>query len=305
MPARVLVLLAAATVVVGACASPSSEPAETAGEPSSEPAEPTTSGEPSCEPAEPTTSGDRAGRWPSLLDDLDPAEPARWTVEVRERLPHDPGAFTQGLQVLEDGRFLESTGLRGRSTIRIVEPSTGAVLQREALLAEEFGEGATGVGDTVVQLTWKRGTARRWTLPALEPLSGWRYEGEGWGLCLIGERLAMTDGSSTLTFRSPIDFSIIERVTVTLAGDEVVDLNELECVDGHVIANVWQTETIVVIRPDGAVVAVVDGGPLVDEIDADNPLDAVLNGIAVRDAETLWLTGKLWPTVFGVRVVES
>lgn len=242
-------------------------------------------------------------RWPTPLDDLDPDSPARWTVEVLERRPHDPGAFTQGLEQLDDGTLLESTGLRGESTIRRVDPASGSVLDSAALDDLEFGEGTTVSDGTVVQLTWQAEVARRWELATLEPLPSWEYTGEGWGLCRLADRFAMTDGSATLTYRDRDDFAVLERVTVTLDGAEVVRLNELECVDGHVIANIWLTSTIVVIRPDGRVVATIDGQPLVDEIGDDPDARAVLNGIAVRDDETLWLTGKLWPTLFAVRVV--
>ncbi|MEM8706800.1 MAG: glutaminyl-peptide cyclotransferase [Actinomycetota bacterium] len=243
-------------------------------------------------------------RWPTPPADLDPADPARWTVTVVERRPHDPGAFTQGLEQLSDGRLLESTGIRGESTIRIVDPTTGDVLESQPLDDTEFGEGATVVDDTIVQLTWRAERARRWSLPDLEPLSSWDYTGEGWGICRLGDRLAMSDGTSTLSFRDPDDFSLLEQVTVTFDGNEVTRLNELECVDGHVVANIWQSPTIVVIRPDGAGVASIDGTPLVDEIGTDEPGRAVLNGIAVRDEDTFWMTGKLWPTLFAVTVTS-
>ncbi|MAL66493.1 MAG: glutaminyl-peptide cyclotransferase [Acidimicrobiaceae bacterium] len=244
-------------------------------------------------------------RWPRRLDTLDPNAPARWGVEVLDRFPHDAHAFTQGLEALGDGTLLESTGLRGESTIRIVDPTTGVVLDTANLADEEFGEGATVVDDTIVQLTWQSGRARRWHLSDLTPLEPWAFEGEGWGLCLLGDRLAMSDGSATLTFRDPHDFAILEQVTVTFEGDDVTRLNELECVDGHVIANIWQSPTIIVIRPDGRAVATIDGTPLIDEIGSTAPSREVLNGIAVRDETSFWLTGKQWPTLFVIGVAPD
>ena len=295
------VLLAIATLAAG-CGADSDEPSAPATPSTSSVAtEPTTDREPSTDDA--ATEGDdapSAGRWPTPLADLDPDAPAEWTVEVLDRFPHDPAAFTQGLEQLEDGTLLESTGLRGESTIRRVDPTTGSVIDSAALDDAEFGEGATASDGTIVQLTWQAEVARRWDLATLEPLPSWEYTGEGWGLCRFDDRFAMSDGSSMLTFRDVDDFSVLDRVTVTLAGEEVTRLNELECVDGHVVANIWITSTIVVIRPDGRVVATIDGQSLVDEV-GDGP--DVLNGIAVRDDETLWLTGKLWPTLFAVRVV--
>ena len=156
-----------------------------------------------------------------------------------------------------------------------------------------------------MQLTWQSERARRWRLSDLSPLEPWAFEGEGWGLCLLDDRLAMSDGSAILTFRDPQDFTILEQVTVTFEGDDVTRLNELECVDGHVIANIWQSPMILVIRPDGQVVATIDGTPLVDEIGSQAPSRKVLNGIAVRDETSFWLTGKQWPTLFAVGVAAD
>ena len=129
--------------------------------------------------------GSATQRWPRPLDTLDPDAPARWGVEVLDRFPHDARAFTQGLEALGDGTLLESTGLRGKSTIRIVDPTTGVVLDTADLTDEQFGEGATVVGDTVVQLTWQSERARRWRLSDLTQLEPWTFDGEVGGcVCL-------------------------------------------------------------------------------------------------------------------------
>ncbi|MEM9464399.1 MAG: glutaminyl-peptide cyclotransferase [Actinomycetota bacterium] len=251
-----------------------------------------------------TIIGERVERWPSSLDGLDPADPARWTVEVVSTAPHDPSAFTQGLEHLDDGRLLESTGIRGLSDVRIVDAATGAVEVAAELAPEEFGEGLTVVDDTVIQLTWQEQTARRWSLPDLEPLPSFKYTGEGWGLCLLDDRLAMSDGTGVLQWRDPTDFGLLATVDVTRAGAPVTAINELECVDGHVVANLWRSSDVVVISPDGDVVATIDAGPLVDTIASTEPLREVLNGIAAHPDGTFSLTGKLWPTRFVVEVVE-
>ncbi len=262
--------------------------------------EPSTDDKPAIAGIEPDSA---TQRWPRPLDTLDPYAPARWGVEVLDQFPHDARAFTQGLETLGDSTLLESTGLRGKSTIRIVDPTTGVVLDTASLPDEEFGEGATVVDDTIMQLTWQSGRARRWHLSDLTPLEPWTFDGEGWGLCLLDDRLAMSDGSAALTFRNPQDFTVLEQVTVTFEGDDVTRLNELECVDGHVIANIWQSPAILVIRPDGRAIATIDGTPLVDEIRSAAPNREVLNGIAVRDETSFWLTGKQWPTLFAIGLV--
>ncbi|MEM9201966.1 MAG: glutaminyl-peptide cyclotransferase [Actinomycetota bacterium] len=249
------------------------------------------------------TTGERT-RWPVPLASLAPDAPAEWSVDVLATAPHDPEAFTQGLELLDDGRLIESTGRRGLSDVRIVDPQTGNVEASQSLEPQEFGEGLTIVDDTVIQLTWQEEVARRWTVDDLAPLPSFTYEGEGWGLCALDDRLAMTDGSATLTWRDPVTFAIVETVQVTRAGVPVERLNELECVDGHVVANIWQTSEIVVIEPAGAVVATIDATVLVEAVATDDP-NAVLNGIAAHRDGTFSLTGKLWPTRFLVQVVAG
>ena len=249
---------------------------------------------------------DEASRslWPVDPTTLAPDTPPVWTVEVVETYAHDAEAFTQGLEVLADGTVLESTGLRGFSTIRLVDLESGAVTASADLDATEFGEGATRVGDTVIQLTWQEEVARRWQLPDLTPLDPFTYDGEGWGLCLADDRLAMSDGSSDLEWRDPATFDVLETVSVRLRGEPVADLNELECIDDHVIANVWFSDFLVVIRGDGAVVATIDASELVATTPVAMSGD-VLNGVADLGDGTLLLGGKRWPTFYRVRLVAG
>ena len=234
---------------------------------------------------------------------------ARWSVEIIEWIPHDPGAFTQGLEVA-DGIMYESTGLWGESTLRALNPATGEVTARVDLPDQFFGEGLTVAGDEIVQLTWRSGTARVYDRATLDPLWEHRYEGEGWGLCEMGGELIMTDGSDRLARRDLDTFELLGTVTATASGYDgrLDNLNELECVESMVIANVWQTDHLLVIDPDsGQVVATIDAGPLVDDASqasAGSRID-VLNGVAVDEkTATLWMTGKLWPRLYRVRVVE-
>ena len=233
---------------------------------------------------------------------------ARWTVEIIESFPHDPEAFTQGLEIA-GGTMYESTGLRGRSSLRTVDALTGEVTARVDLAEDLFGEGLTIVGDTLVQLTWTSGTALVYDRETLEELGAHAYEGEGWGLCLSGNVLIMSDGSDRLARRDPETFTLLGTVTVTASGyDGRLDyLNELECVEDLVVANVWQTDRLLVIDPaTGRAVASIDAQPLVDDVSlsASSDMD-VLNGVALdSDSATLWMTGKLWPRLYKVRIVE-
>lgn len=232
----------------------------------------------------------------------DRSEPVSVEAVFVKALPHDPRAFTQGL-VLRDGVFYESTGLYGESTVRIVDPATGRVIRSRSLGREFFGEGLELVGDRLIQLTWKEETAFVWDAETLAPLGTFSYAGEGWGLCALEDRLVMSDGSSWLTFRDRTTFEPLGGVEVLRAGEPVERINELECVEDLVYANVWQTEEIMVIDPGtGRVVGQIDASTLVDHLVSTDGID-VLNGIAYDPEDrSFYLTGKLWPEIFQVRL---
>jgi glutamine cyclotransferase len=252
-----------------------------------------------------------------------PAAPPALDWEIISRRPHDATAWTQGLQLDDDGRLYESTGLRGRSTIREVDPQTGAVLRSAPLPDEQFGEGLALVGDRLIQLTWQEGVAHTWDAATFEALGVLDYVGEGWGLCFDGQRLVMSDGSDRLTFRDPTTFEVTGSVQIEPAGLTDMRLNELECVDGMVWANAWLTDTIVRIDPAaGRVTGTLDLAGLLDRVPPTDPPGAttpapstqpplatdppdVLNGIAWDAASgTFLVTGKLWPALFEIRVSD-
>ena len=216
--------------------------------------------------------------------------------------PHDPDAFTQGL-TFHDGELLESTG-RYPSTVRRVRLEDGVVVQRRALERSYFGEGLTVIDDRILTLTWRNQTGFVWSAADLTPLSRFAYAGEGWGLTNDGTRLILSDGSATLRFLDPATLAETGRVTVTLAGRPVAELNELEWVDGEIYANVWRTDHILRIDPQtGAVTGIIDLSGLLADRNGLDPADDVLNGIA-WDAEgrRLFVTGKYWPTLFEIRL---
>lgn len=231
-----------------------------------------------------------------------PGSPQRLKVKILSVRPHDPTAFTQGL-LLSDGSLFESTGLNGRSSLREVDPRTGEVKRKVEVPEEYFAEGLALVGSRLIQLTWQNQKAFVYNRADFKPAGELRYDGQGWGLCWDGRRLVMTDGSDRLTFRDPQTFAVRGEVHVTLAGHPVQSLNELECVDGEVYANVWQTDTILRIDPaSGKVTAVIDASNLLTP--AERGKTDVLNGIAWDPAhKTFLITGKLWPKLFEVAFV--
>lgn len=219
--------------------------------------------------------------------------------EVIRVYPHDPGAFTQGL-LFYGGKLYESTGLRGRSSLRRVALATGVVEAKLELANDLFGEGLALAGDRLIQLTWQNHVALVYDL-AFERVGSFDYEGEGWGLCDDGRRLIMSDGSSHLFFRDRDSFALISDVDVSHHGRPVPRLNELECVGSLVYANVWQTNVIVRIDPaTGHVLSTIDASGLLSAQEAAQA--DVLNGIAYDEASGhFFITGKLWPRLFEVR----
>lgn len=230
-----------------------------------------------------------------------PEPPGERPVVLGE-VPHDPSAFTQGLELAPGGAALyEGTGLEGRSELRELDPATGALRRAAPLPNGWFGEGITVDGDRIWQLTWKDGVALEWDRATFRLLRTVPMTGEGWGLCRDGERLVRSDGSDRLRFHDPSTFAETGGVDVTLDGSAVPNLNELECVNGQVWANLWQSDRIVRIDPaSGQVTAVVDASGLLTPEQRQRA--DVLNGIAALGGDEYLLTGKLWPTMFRVRL---
>src|SRR5687767_14194302 len=164
--------------------------------------------------------------------------PPVYTYRVVRAYPHDPAAFTQGLQYV-DGFLYEGTGLNGRSSIRKVKLETGEVVQKRDLAKAYFGEGITIWKSELIQLTWQSNVAFVYDKTTFEPRRTFKYRGEGWGLTNDGTSLIMSDGSDELRILDPATFAERRRVKVTAAGRPLTNLNELEFMKGEILANVW------------------------------------------------------------------
>ncbi len=235
---------------------------------------------------------------------------AMYDYEIVKTYPHDPKAFTQGLE-FHDGVLYEGTGGDGEnndpffSSLRKVDYATGKVLQKYDLAREYFGEGITILGDKIYQLTWQEMTAFEYDLKDFKLLRELRYTGEGWGLTNDGTNLIMSDGTHVIRFVNPQDFKTVRTIVVNdERGKPVMQLNELEYVKGEIWANIWQTGWIVRIDPaTGKLLGRVDMNKLSDEVQAKNPHADVLNGIAYDPTgDRLFVTGKLWPSLFEIKV---
>lgn len=216
--------------------------------------------------------------------------------EVTRSYPHDEAAFTQGL-VFDNGTLYESTGLYGESSLRRVDLQSGEVLQIHRLPNHLFGEGCTVWEDTIVQLTWKAGLGLVYDKETFAVERRFNYDGEGWGLTHDGERLIMSDGTSTLRFLAPETFQEVGRVQVRDQGEPIDQLNELEWIDGQVWANVWQTPNVVRIDPGtGEVLGWITFSDLTEQEPG-----GVLNGIARKDGQ-IFVTGKRWSSIYQVEI---
>jgi len=228
--------------------------------------------------------------------------PRQLTVDVLASAPHDTGAFTEGL-LYADGHLYESTGLQGRSSLREVDPATGAVIRQRDLPSPYFGEGLALVGQRLIQLTWRSHVAFVWDRSTFNPLGQFRFDTEGWGLCFDGTSLYQSDGTATIYRRDPDTFAVQGTLTVRSSGKPVKNINELECVGDRIYANVWLTDTILRIdKASGRVTGVIDASPLRRRLPGLDDPDAVLNVIAYDPASRrFFLTGKLWPKTFAVK----
>jgi glutaminyl-peptide cyclotransferase len=227
------------------------------------------------------------------------------SATVVARHPHDPAAFTQGLSWCDDALY-ESTGHIGPSDIRRVDLTSGKVTARTAIPAGLFGEGSACWKDALYSITWKTGEGFRWDRAKLRRTGRFTYAGEGWGLTSDGRQLILSDGTDRLRFIDPEGFAERRTVQVTMNGGPLDQLNEIEFVEGEVLANIWMTGFVARIDPaSGKVTGLIDLRPLVAEV-ALADRDSVANGIAYdAQAKRLFVTGKNWPTLFEIQLGET
>jgi len=219
--------------------------------------------------------------------------------------PHDPRAYTQGLIYL-DGHLYESTGLNGRSSLRMDDLATGRVLQSAPVPQQYFAEGLAAWGSTLVQLTWQSHVAFVYDRFSFRVLRTLHYDCDGWGLTADGKNLILSDGTAEIRFFDPATFREVRHIYVSDHGKPIDQLNELEYIHGQIYANVWHTDRVVRISPvTGRVLGWIDLSGLLQPGEVSDP-EAVLNGIAYDPVhDRLFVTGKLWPRLFEIQVVPA
>lgn len=226
--------------------------------------------------------------------------------EIVNTWPHDAEAYTQGL-VFHDGKLLESTGQEGKSSLRSVEPETGKVLKKVNIPRPYFAEGITLFKGKIYQLTWQHQRGFVYDAWSFEKLGEFSYEGEGWGLTNDGQFLILSDGTDRIRFLDPDNFQVKKTIAVIdRPNTPVTSINELEYVQGEIYANIWHDERIARINPEtGRVTGWIDLTGLRAHTEVTEE-EAVLNGIAYDETNNrLFVTGKLWPRLFEIRVKRS
>ena len=224
--------------------------------------------------------------------------------KVVARYPHSTENYTEGFFYL-DGMFYEGTGRSGQSAVMALDPKTGKPTVQHILPPEYFGEGIVDWGPYILEWTWKSQICFVYDRLTLRPVTQFTYTGEGWGMTRSTTELITSDGTATLRFRDPNTFQETHHIVVKGDGRVIDNLNELEFVKGEIYANVWHSDRIARISPqDGHVIAWIDLTGLLPSDQKINA-EAVLNGIAYDSQhDRLFVTGKLWPTIFEIKIVR-
>ena len=235
-----------------------------------------------------------------------PPAPKRYGFKVVNEYPHDPEAYTQGLEFDSQGVLYESTGREGQSSIRKVDYKTGKILQKVDLGPNSFGEGLCLIGDRVIQLTWREKTGYVYDKHTLAKTAEFSYgqSPEGWGICYDGKRLIKSDGSSKLYFLNKDTYAEEGSIEVYSDKGPMDNLNELEYINGMLYANVYTKDFIVIINPEtGAIEGEIN---LIGIYPDKQEFNNELNGIAYdRQGKRLFITGKNWPTLYEIEQVAK
>lgn len=238
---------------------------------------------------------------------LNNQKPKLYTFKIINEYPHDITSYTQGLE-FHDGYLYESTGQYNESKLLKVDYKTGDVLQKTDLERQYFGEGMTILNDKIYQLTWRENTGFVYQLESFEKISSFTYgqSKEGWGLCNDNNVIYKSDGTENIWILDPNTLQEKDHIQVYRDKGKVINLNELEWIDGKIYANNYQFNGVTIINPkNGAVEGVIDFSPLHNKVKQHPGLD-VLNGLAYNpETNTLFVTGKRWNKLFEVEIIEK
>jgi len=229
--------------------------------------------------------------------------PRFYNYKIINVYPHSTTAYTQGLVFDDDGFIFESVGGWGSSYLRKIDLETGDILKEHKLSDAYFAEGLVLVNNTLIQLTWLSELGFVFDKETFDLLHTFDYETQGWGLTFDGERLIMSDGSSTLVFLDPLTYDKIGEISVKDGEVPVTELNELEYINNEIYANIWKEDKIAIIDPQ---TGTVNGWIDLTGLYGPRGYDDVLNGIAYDEkTNRLFITGKNWPYLYHVEIVPA
>jgi glutamine cyclotransferase len=238
---------------------------------------------------------------------LGTSSPVVYKYEVINEFPHDDKAFTQGF-VYYDGYFYESTGQRGKSTLRKTEIETGKIIKKIDIDKQYFAEGMTIFNNKIYQLTWQKNVGFIYNLESFELEKTFEYSRskQGWGLTHNNEKLIKTDGTERMWFLDTETLEEVSFIETYTNKRKAEKLNELEYINGKIYANIWQQNSILIVNPDnGAIEGIVNLKGLQSKANQSGD-DNVLNGIAYDQVnDRLFVTGKNWNKVFEIKLVKK
>ena len=231
--------------------------------------------------------------------------PINWHVKVHNTYPHRSNAFTQGL-IYHQEKLFESTGHYGQSSISQININTGEVIQHRALDKTVFGEGITIWNNELIQLTWKSGQVYRYSLSDFSLQKTQNIQGEGWGITHNGQSLITSNGSAQLSFRDPQSLAEQSTLNVSYLGRPLKNLNELEWVNGCILANIWQSQYIAIIEPsNGQTTGLIDLQRIIAH-EQKTGTSEVANGIAWHtENQRLLITGKYWQRIYEIELIQK
>ena len=223
--------------------------------------------------------------------------------EVIRTVPLQQTSFTQGLEVLDESIF-QSSGLYGESRLSEIDLQSGNILREMPINDSYFAEGITVLGESIIMLTWKEEQAFRIDISNFSIIENYSFDGEGWGICFNGEYLVMSNGTSEISFRDPDTFEINHTIQVTWNGQPVPRINELECVGGEILANIWLQDVILSIDSISGSVQYFISPTSITSMQGNNP-NEVLNGIAFdKSSGGFWITGKNWTHIYLLEISD-
>ena len=235
-------------------------------------------------------------------ESIDEAEEREFRV-VRA-IPLEETSFTQGLEVL-DGSIFQSSGLYGESRLSEIDLQSGNIIREMSINDSYFAEGITVFDQSIIMLTWKEEKAFRIDIFNFSIIENFSFDGEGWGICFNGEHLVMSNGTSQISFRDPETFEINHTIQVTWDGQPVSNINELECVEREILANVWLQDVILSIDSISGNVQYFVSPTSISSTQGNNS-NEVLNGIAFdKSSGGFWITGKNWTHIYLIEISQK